>query len=122
MTKLRAWTGDGRSGFLFWCPGCDEFHMVTTSPGGWTYNGNPEAPTFAPSILVRAGHFMLDKDGKPPARCWCTFKAEGGQTDFACFQCHSFVRDGAIQFLGDCSHALKGKTVPLPDAPARAGN
>jgi hypothetical protein len=32
--------------------------------------------------------------------------------------CHSFVRDGQIQFLGDCTHALKGQTVPLPDWPA----
>lgn len=26
-----------------------------------------------------------------------------------------FIRDGQIQFLGDCTHALAGKTVPLPE-------
>lgn len=31
--------------------------------------------------------------------------------------CHSFVRAGKIEFLGDCTHALKGQTVPLPDWP-----
>lgn len=29
--------------------------------------------------------------------------------------CHSFVTDGNIQFLDDCTHELKGKTVPLED-------
>jgi hypothetical protein len=26
-----------------------------------------------------------------------------------------FVTDGRIQFLGDCTHALAGQTVDLPD-------
>jgi hypothetical protein len=29
--------------------------------------------------------------------------------------CHSFVTDGKIQFLGDCTHALAGQTVELPE-------
>lgn len=29
--------------------------------------------------------------------------------------CHSFVRDGQIQYLGDCTHEYAGKTVDLPD-------
>lgn len=32
------------------------------------------------------------------------------------FVCHSFVFDGEIRFLGDCTHALAGKTVPLEPA------
>ena len=28
--------------------------------------------------------------------------------------CHSFVRNGRIEFLGDCTHGLAGKTVDLP--------
>lgn len=31
--------------------------------------------------------------------------------------CHSFVRNGVIEFLSDCTHALKGQHVPLPDWP-----
>lgn len=29
--------------------------------------------------------------------------------------CHSFVTEGRIQFLGDCTHALANQTVDLPD-------
>jgi hypothetical protein len=35
--------------------------------------------------------------------------------------CHSFVRDGQIQFLGDCTHALKGQTVERPEWPHAPG-
>lgn len=31
------------------------------------------------------------------------------------FVCHSFITDGNIQFLADCTHELAGKTIPLPD-------
>jgi hypothetical protein len=30
-------------------------------------------------------------------------------------QCHSFIRNGQIQFLSDCHHELAGKTVDLPE-------
>lgn len=73
----------------FWCPGCDEIHGISIAPGAWTWNGDAEHPTFSPSVLVTGG-------------------AQNGR-------CHSFVRDGNIQFLGDCTHALAGQTVPLPE-------
>lgn len=108
----------GRLGF--WCPGCQEMHMVGTGPGGWTWNGNKDRPTFSPSVLVTCGHYAPGH--KPGGRCWCTFDAEqvakGKEPGpFKCHRCHSFVRDGQIQFLGDCTHALAGKTVPLPPFP-----
>ncbi|MDI4666585.1 ammonia monooxygenase [Xanthobacter autotrophicus] len=110
--KLRSAEG-GR--LMFWCPGCDEAHTIRVSNGqggGWTYNANPEAPTFSPSVLVTSGHYMpAHPPGKP---CWCTFGAKDG---FQCFRCHSFVRDGRIEFLPDSTHALAGQTVPLPDFP-----
>ena len=31
--------------------------------------------------------------------------------------CHTFIRAGQIEFLGDCTHALKGQTIPLPPLP-----
>ena len=98
----------------FWCPGCDEGHHVNSR---WKFNGNADAPTFSPSILVRNGHFHPEhKNGDP---CWCTYNAEhpNEPASFKCQCCHSFVTDGQIQFLGDCSHALAGKTVPLPEFP-----
>lgn len=92
----------------FWCPGCDEAHVLRVSGAGrpcWTWNGNAERPTFSPSILVTYTHW------EPPAP---TDQPQTAVTDV----CHSFVRDGQIQFLGDCTHKLAGQTVPLPEWPA----
>jgi hypothetical protein len=55
--------------------------------GNWTWNGDTEKPTLKPSILSRGG---------------------GGD-----HRCHTFVNDGMVQFLGDCSHELAGQTLPL---------
>lgn len=30
-------------------------------------------------------------------------------------RCHSFVKEGMIQFLDDCHHTLKGQTVEIPE-------
>lgn len=108
---------DGYVGFN--CPGCGEIHIIAVAPAAngtprpvWGYNGNPAAPTFTPSILARSGHHM---DGGMK-ECWCTYEARfKRQSPFKCGVCHSFVTDGQIQFLGDCTHALAGQTVPLPD-------
>lgn len=84
-------------GYFFRCPGCQRRHLVYTkeqSPGGacWSLNGDVEHPTFSPSILVNKG-------GEVPSVPIC----------------HSFIRDGKIQFLNDCTHELAGKTIELPD-------
>jgi hypothetical protein len=99
----------------FWCPGCNEAHVVTA---GWTYNGDPNKPTFNPSILVRCGHYIPREAG---GGCWCKWNEEHPTepTTFKCSQCHSFVKEGMIQFLGDCTHALAGQTVPIPPWPNR---
>lgn len=83
---------------MFWCPGCDGAHMVKVSGDGpplWGFNGDYEKPTLTPSILVTYNGKDAGIDDAPPAVC------------------HSFVRDGAIQFLADCTHHLAGQTVPL---------
>ena len=99
---------------MFFCPGCGERHRVTVGEGPrprWGWNGSGDAPTFTPSILVTSGHFVqpngkhCDKSGDPDWPC-------------DCICCHSFVTDGRIQFLSDCTHALAGQTVDLPDWPA----
>lgn len=76
----------------FHCPGCDDVHQIRV--GTWTWNGDLERPTFTPSVLVRY-------EVSPPNQHLSTI-------------CHSFVTDGRIQFLGDCTHALAGQTVDLP--------
>ena len=86
-------------GLLFWCPGCDHAHQVRVGDGPgprWLWNGSAERPTFQPSVLVRYDGADAGVDGAPPSVC------------------HSLVVDGAIQCLGDCTHALAGQTVPLP--------
>ena len=97
----------------FWCPGCAEMHVVTP---GWQFDGNYDRPTFSPSVLVRSGHYA---PGHPGPECWCTYNARHPEapSGFRCEQCHSFVRDGQIQFLGDCTHQLAGRTVPLTAPP-----
>lgn len=83
--------------FFFWCPGCDCVHAVYTNGlytvdgviHNWTFNGDADKPTFRPSLNVSP---------KNPER-----------------QCHSWVTDGQITFLGDCHHDLKNKTVEIPD-------
>lgn len=112
-------------GVSFWCPGCKEMHYVRTKGESpvWGYNGNPNAPTFTPSILVRSGHFVpRDMPAGADRGCWCTYNAEKvakGEppAPFKCTVCHTFVIDGVIRFLGDCTHELAGQAVPIPPLP-----
>lgn len=107
--------GNGYVGF--WCPGCKETHVIRVRQAegerpSWTWNGDAERPTFSPSILVRSGHHMPGWNGPT---CYCNSKDPDGEDwGFSCEVCHSFVTDGRIQFLGDCTHALAGQTVDLP--------
>ena len=101
----------------FRCPGCHTNHSIPVgaAPGAWGWNGNPDAPTFTPSVLVTSGHYVAGHD---PRGCWCTYNAahpEEADPDFQCGRCHSYVTDGQIRFLSDCSHELAGRTVPLPE-------
>jgi hypothetical protein len=70
----------------YMCPGCGYIHAL--SPDVHQFNGDYEKPTFSPSCL----------QNWDPTRI-----------------CHSFIRDGRIQFLSDCSHSLAGQTVDLPE-------
>jgi hypothetical protein len=82
----------GEQSLWFFCPGCQEPIRITVNgPGTWKWNGDLEKPTISPSILT---------DGNKPEK-----------------RCHSFIKDGNIQFLNDCFHELKGQTVPLPELP-----
>lgn len=87
---------------MLFCPGCECGHRVAVapSPKAWGWNESMDAPTFIPSYLVH-GHKGTTLDGG------VIFKDQP--------TCHSFIRDGNIQFLPDSTHALAGKTVPLPD-------
>jgi hypothetical protein len=87
------------------CPACRDIeraegyeeiageHTVpfTGATTAWEFNGDVERPTLSPSLLRTAPHKSL--------------------------VCHSFVRDGRIEYLGDSTHALRGQTVELPEVP-----
>lgn len=87
------------------------FHGVHHGDGMWTWNGDVERPTIERSVLVcyyvisKEGYDMIERGEKPPA---------GQKYPGRAMVCHSYVRDGNIEFLGDCTHRLAGKTVPLP--------
>ena len=112
------------NGLMFWCPGCNSAHRIQHGAGSgprWSWNGNAERPTFSPSVLVTSGHHVRGYNGEG---CWCDFNAEciskgEDPASFTCGICHSFVTDGRIQFLSDCTHALAGQTVDLPAWPQR---
>lgn len=112
--KLRTIEGNR---IAFWCPGCDEAHTLYIGPGGWTFNRDIERPTFRASVRVSCGHFS--REHKKGDACWCTYNRDhpDDPSPFTCSLCHSYVTDGQIQFLEDCTHKLVSKTVPLPDWP-----
>lgn len=100
-TKLRsvAVLTPGAQGISFWCPGCDSPHVVAVGAASWSWDGDVDAPTINPSILVTYDGSDAGEEDAPPSRC------------------HSFVRGGQIEFCGDSTHALTGQAVPLPDWP-----
>jgi hypothetical protein len=116
--KLRVIEG-GRVGFF--CPGCNEFHVIPIEgPNAWGFNGDYDKPTFTPSILVYPSwktppewdydSAPRDADGKlslgPDGRLLGAVMSD---------RCHSFVRDGKIQFLSDCTHKYAGQTLDLEE-------
>lgn len=73
----------------FHCPGCEFGHAFDDR---WEWNGDVRRPTFSPSLLVTV------RDYGPEHKT---------------LKCHSFVTNGSIRFLKDCTHKLAGQTVPL---------
>ena len=105
--------GQGSDGSIwFFCPGCTGPHSIKVNspntPGpNWGYNGKPDAPTFTPSVLVTGVQHLTEQEH--------ALLMAGGHVDPRPLVCHSFVTDGRIQYLGDCTHALAGQTVDLSD-------
>jgi hypothetical protein len=113
ITKL---VNDGASGkmLLFWCAPCDTHHACRVVAGEtprpcWTWNGSLDQPTLEPSVRVQGTVRLTDDE---VARVLA-----GERVEPRPLICHSFVREGRIQYLGDCTHALAGQTVPLEPLP-----
>lgn len=87
-------------------------HTIPDQPSGngktaWGFNGNMERPTFTPSLLVRFTEALTDDEIER--------LHAGEKITPVDVVCHSFITDGMIQFLGDCTHSKAGQTVPLGD-------
>jgi hypothetical protein len=95
---------------LVYCTACKTHHAFGE---GWSFNGDFEYPTFQPSMLVRSGHYIPGHEDP----CWCTYNAAhpDNHAPFECKVCHSFVTDGKIQYLSDCTHEYAGQTLELQD-------
>jgi hypothetical protein len=97
---------------MFLCPGCGQCHYVNIAPPTdkngpvWGFNGNTERPTFTPSVKVSGTKRLTDAQIEE-------FKKTGALPEPVDFVCHFFVRDGHIEYCGDSTHALAGKTVPM---------
>lgn len=109
--KLRKLEGGRVS---YWCPGCDMAHVLTIEPGQpgpcWDWNGDMEEPTFSPSIICRQEHWVPPVTSENLTEWRRKPWAQTKQVSI----CHAFITDGQIQFLADSTHALSGRTVPLP--------
>lgn len=132
MAKVSAVLRSHTYGFSFWCPGCQSFHTINTVEGHgpcWGFNGNVDAPTFTPSVLTwwdeAEDQEAMDALYDEHWRCHEAGDAEGKAAAAEKMKalprttkrCHSFVTNGNIQFLSDCTHALAGQTVALPPIP-----
>jgi hypothetical protein len=98
---------------VWWCPGCRNTHQVPVkpeAPDGWDFDGNLDAPTLAPSVLLYAHETLTDDYPGWPAPITDQYQTTTPN-------CHSFVRAGQIVFLPDCTHELAGQTVPMQDIP-----
>lgn len=93
---------DGVVGFdlLFWCPACRCTHGVSTRGPGpvWTFNGDYERPTFAPSLKME---IVAPKTAMEPEKL------------LSC--CHLVVTCGRISYEGDCTHGMAGRVIDMEE-------
>lgn len=87
---------------VFWCAGCEEHHQINSK--SWEFNGDFEKPTFSPSYLT-----WNEPNPNADPKYDPTGKYRNG------FRCHSFIRDGNIEYLSDCTHKLAGQTVQMTE-------
>lgn len=88
--------------FQFLCPACNRMHELNDT---WSFNGDFQNPTFSPSIKVTGTHFITEEESVRVMR--------GEKVSPRKLVCHSFIRNGKIEFCGDCTHEHAGKTLEL---------
>jgi hypothetical protein len=90
MAKLKVHHFNDLDFYSIYCPACKTPHTFNST---WGFNGDMDKPTVRHSLLVSG------------------YRDEVGPN----YRCHSFIRDGFIEYLGDCSHGMKNLKVLLPD-------
>lgn len=73
--------------YTFFCPGCGCYHGFLVRNDNCQPAWSFDGRSVNPSLLSQTG----------PIRC------------------HLYIRDGNLQYLDDCTHDLKGQTVPMRD-------
>ena len=102
FTKLSKILAKSNGNIFFECPGCGVPHGINCGQGtgpAWSWDGDVNEPTFSPSILVSFTRGVEREN----------------------VVCHSFVVDGEIRFLNDCTHHLSGKIVNIPEWDTECG-
>lgn len=93
-----------KEGWMIRCPVEKHTYHVFPKVGrpgaSWTFNGDMEKPTFRPSM-----NELVNGPGKHHNESCPTWR------------CHFTVTDGMIEYHGDCTHDLVGKTLPLEHWP-----
>lgn len=97
-----------QSGYLHWCPACEEMHGL---PDTWKFDGNLECPTFTPSFK-HEGCQIEKVNGK-----WTGEWIRGADGKPLRWVCHYVLTSGQLHFCDDCTHSMAGKAVPLPKLP-----
>lgn len=82
--------------YHFICPGCNHEHAFNEKT--WTWNRDYNKPTLWPSYLMYGSRFDKNKNSVP-------------------FVCHSYIKEGKIEYLDDCTHHLRNQIIELPDYP-----
>lgn len=77
----------------FNCPACGTMHAPDQR---WAFNGDMDRPTFSPSLRVK-------------------WKKPIENDQYVDVVCHSFIRDGRIEFCSDSTHHMAGMTVDIPE-------
>lgn len=74
--------------YLYYCEGCKTSHAfgLKSEGGNHDFNMDLNNPTVSPSLVANFSPGTM---------------------------CHSFIRNGKIEYLNDCWHDLKGRTIEL---------
>ena len=102
MGQISQFLRNGDGGISHWCPGCLEMHFINTEKPNilgarWEWDGNIVRPTFSPSICMKR---LAPKPKLPPITV-----------------CHYWLKNGILEFLGDCQHILRAHKLSLPPLP-----